>query len=85
VLGCEVRLEIFPSFLQDVLLLLFLACVAIHACVKDERICDVNDLLFSIRLLHRLCIGPSILHLFEQIFNWATGVISLTYSLIIGH
>jgi hypothetical protein len=79
------RLEIFPIFIQDVLFLQLLACVAIHACVEDERICDVGDLLFSVRLLYRLCVSPSVLHLFEQIFNGETGVVSLAHAFIIGH
>jgi hypothetical protein len=85
VLGCEMRLEIFSIFIQYVLFLPFLACVAIHTCVEDERICDVDDLLFSVRLLSRLCVSPSVLHLFEQIFNGVTGVASLAHTFIIGH
>jgi hypothetical protein len=79
------RLENFPIFIQDVLFLPFLASVAIYACVENERICNVDDLLFSVRLLYRLCVSPSVLHLFEQIFNRATGVLSLTHAFIIGH
>jgi hypothetical protein len=85
VLGCEMRLEVFPIFIQDVFFIPFLECVAIHACVEDERICDVDDLLFSVRLLSRLCISPYVLHLFEQVFNGATGVVSLAHAFIIGH
>jgi hypothetical protein len=84
-LGCEVRFEIFPSFLQDVIFFSFFACVAINACVKYEGVRDVNYLLFLLRLLSCLRIGSSILHLSEQIFNRATGVISLTHPFIIGH